>query len=191
MTDPLFENTRSYLDEETGCTVGDFTVSSRRRWNYENNCAAIVCYVSTGLASSSTQLTELSGDIIQRHQQLAKALTADNVIDILSYIVNKLLKAKGAQSSPVIVDPLAQSTANSCTNNHSNSTNSTETRVPAIHLKVFYQVSSTPPINAIIQTISEFREQNSDRVSIAFSVLPASSLNNFSTFLSIYGIRHA
>lgn len=171
----------TYLDEETGCSVGDYTVSSRRRWNYENNCAAIVCYVSTGLASSSTQLTELSGEIIQRHQQLAKALTADNVTEILTYIVNKLLKAKGTHSPPI--DPL-------CNHNNCNN-NSNETRVPAIHLKVFYQVSSTPPINLIIQTISEYREQNADRVSIAFSVLPASSLHNFSTFLSIYGIRHA
>lgn len=180
------------LDEETGCTVGDYTISSRRRWNYENNCAAIVCYVSTGLASSSTQLTELSGDIIQRHQKLATALTADNVTDVLTYIVNKLLKAKCAQSSPII-DPTMLSTTNSCNNNNNNNNNnnSNETRVPAIHLKVFYQVSSTPPINLIIQTISEFREQNADRVSIAFSVLPASSLHNFSTFLSIYGIRHA
>lgn len=146
--------------------------------------------MSTGLASSSTQLTDLSGDIIQRHQNLARALTVDNVTDTLTYIVNKLLKAKGTQSSPV-VDP---SMTNSC-NNINNHSNGTETRVPAIHLKVFYQVSSTlnqdGKVNLIIQTISEFREQNADRVSIAFSVLPASSLHNFSTFLSIYGIRHA
>lgn len=172
------------LDEETGCSVGDYTVSSRRRWNYENNCAAIVCYVSTGLASSSTQLTELSGDIIQRHHQVVKGLTVDNVTAILTYIVNKLLKAKATQSPPVIVEP-------STANNHANNSASNETRVPAIHLKVFYQVSATPPIQHIIQTIADFREQNTDRVSIAFSVLPASSLHNFSTFLSIYGIRHA
>lgn len=148
--------------------------------------------MSTGLASSSTQLTELSGDIIQRHQNLAKAITVDNVTDILSYIVNKLLKAKSSQSSPIIDPSMLSSSYNSSSNNSiNNHNNSTETRVPAIHLKVFYQVSSTPPINLIIQTISEFREQNADRVSIAFSVLPASSLHNFSTFLSIYGIRHA
>lgn len=173
-------NLSIHLDEETGCSVGDYTVSSRRRWNYENNCASIVCYVSTGLASSSTQLADLSEDIIQRHQQKTKGLTVDNVNDILGYIVNKLLKAKGVPSA----DTLKQSS------NSSNST-SAETRVPAIHLKVFYQVSSTPPIDLIIQTISEYRETNAKRLSIAFTVLPASSLHNFSTFLSIYGIRHA
>ena len=120
------------LDEETGCSVGDYTVSSRRRWNYENNCAAIVCYVSTGLASSSTQLTDLSDDIIQRHQQLAKGLTVDNVTEILQYVVNKMLRSKGVPSA-YFVDAQKQS------NNSSNST-SAEIRLPAIHLKVFYQV---------------------------------------------------
>lgn len=118
------------LDEETGCSVGDYTVSSRRRWNYENNCAAIVCYVSTGLASSSTQLTDLSDDIIQRHQQLAKGLTVDNVTEILQYAVNKMLRSKGVPSA-YFVDAQKQS---------SNSSNSAEIRLPAIHLKVFYQV---------------------------------------------------
>lgn len=32
--------------EETGCSVGEYTVFSRRRWSFESNCAAIVCYVS-------------------------------------------------------------------------------------------------------------------------------------------------
>lgn len=36
------------LDEETGRSIGPYTISIRRRWNYENSCAAIVCYVSTG-----------------------------------------------------------------------------------------------------------------------------------------------
>lgn len=145
-----------------------------------------MCYVSTGSATSSTQLTDLSEDIIQRHQQLAQSLTVDNVNEILTYNVNKLLRAKGAPS-PISADMLKQST------NPSNSSSgvSTETRVPAIHLKIFYQVSSTPPIDLIIRNVNEFRDRNADQTSIAFSVLPASSLHNFSTFLSIYGIRHA
>jgi hypothetical protein len=35
-------------DEETGRCVSGFRVSIRRRWNYENNVSAVVCYVSTG-----------------------------------------------------------------------------------------------------------------------------------------------
>lgn len=142
-----------------------------------------MCYVSTGLASSSTQLCDLSEDIIQLHQLLAQGLTVDNVNEILEYNVNKLLKAKGVPS-PLSTEARKQST------NSSNST-SIEVRVPAIHLKVFYQVSSTPPIDLIVQTISEFRDRHAKQTSIAFTVLPASSLHNFSTFLSIYGIRHA
>lgn len=36
------------LDEETGCCVDNYRVSIRRRWNYENNVAAIVTYISSG-----------------------------------------------------------------------------------------------------------------------------------------------
>ena len=37
------------LDEETGCSINNqYVLSLRRRWNYENNCAAVICYVSTG-----------------------------------------------------------------------------------------------------------------------------------------------
>lgn len=135
----------AFSDEETGCSVGNYTVSSRRRWNYENNCAAIVCYVSTGLASSSTQLTDLSEDIIQRHQQLAKSLRVENVIEVLTYVVNKLLRSK---SAPTVVEK--QSTSNNT---------SAEIRLPAIHLKVFYQVRWAlllTPSNILSQYIKTF-----------------------------------
>lgn len=91
-----------------------------------------MCYVSTGLASSSTQLTDLSDDIIQRHQLLAKGLKVKNVNEILAYIVNKLLGSKGV-TSPTSFDTQKQSTT-------SNSTTNADVRLPAIHLKVFYQV---------------------------------------------------
>lgn len=173
-----------HLDEETGCAVGDYTVFSRRRWNYENNCAAIVCYVSTGLASSSTQLMDLSDDIIHRHRQLSQTLTADNITEILMYTVNKLLKAKGAP--PPLPTELNAFNQLSCQINCNCST----TQVPAIHLKIFYQVSAVPPIELLIQTIADFKKRCAAQTTIAFTVLPACSLQNFSTFLSICGIRH-
>lgn len=37
-----------FADEETGRCVGNFKVAIRRRWNYENDVSAIVCYLSTG-----------------------------------------------------------------------------------------------------------------------------------------------
>jgi hypothetical protein len=41
-------------DEETGRCVSGFRVSIRRRWNYENNVSAVVCYVSTGKSTFTT-----------------------------------------------------------------------------------------------------------------------------------------
>lgn len=39
---------QTFIDEETGCCVDNYRVSIRRRWNYENNVAAIVTYISSG-----------------------------------------------------------------------------------------------------------------------------------------------
>lgn len=140
--------------------------------------------MSTGLASSSTQLTDLSDDIIQRHRQVAQSITVDNVNEILTYTVNKLLKAKGSSStSSTTQDNGNESFA-------SRRTSITPPQVPAIHLKIFYQVSAQPPIDLLIQTILDYKHQRAAQVAIAFTVLPAYSLQNFSTFLSICGIRH-
>lgn len=188
--------------------MGDYTISSRRRWNYENNCAAIVCYVSTGLATSSTQLMDLSDDIIQHHKQLAQNISVDNINEILLYTVNKLLKAKGAPQSLLVRSDNSNNQANiqinleyshnnnnmlsSSYNNNiiNNNNNSMVNSLPAIHLKIFYQVSAAPPIDLIIKTILDFKEQNSSATQIAFTLLPACNLQNFSTFISICGIRH-
>lgn len=159
---------------------------SRRRWNYENNCAAIVCYVSTGLATSSTQLVDLSDDIIQRHKKLAQSLTVDNIRDILKYTLNKLLKAKCC-SSIISTDGCSN---NIDSNNLPIRRNSSTPQLPAIHFKIFYQVSAQPQIDLLIDTILEFKESYATQTSIAFTVLPACNLQNFSTFLSICGIRH-
>lgn len=193
-------------DEETGCSVGDYTISSRRRWNYENNCAAIVCYVSTGLATSSTQLVDLSDDVIQHHKQLAQNITVDNINEILLYTVNKLLKAKGSPQPLLVRSDNTNNQANiqnsennvhsnnniisARNNNTNNNHNNNAQALPAIHLKLFYQVSASPPIDLVIKTILDFKEQNSSVIQIAFTLLPACNLQNFSTFMSICGIRH-
>lgn len=172
-----------FADEETGCSIGDYSVSIRRRWNYENNCAAIVCYVSTGSATSSTQLMDPSDDIVYRHRHLAHSLTAKNFTEILTYTVNKLLKAQ-VSSKPSTLTATAH-----CSSDLARRT-STTPHVPAIHLKIFYQVSAQPPIDLIFKTIREYKQQCADKVTIAFTLLPACSLQHFSTFLSICGIRH-
>ncbi|XP_046665035.1 diphthine--ammonia ligase [Homalodisca vitripennis] len=44
--------------EETGCVVGDCRVSLRRRWNYENSVAAVVCNVASGSSASNPSLSQ-------------------------------------------------------------------------------------------------------------------------------------
>uniref|UniRef100_A0A1I8MEF6 Diphthine--ammonia ligase n=1 Tax=Musca domestica TaxID=7370 RepID=A0A1I8MEF6_MUSDO len=178
--------------EETGCSISDYTISIRRRWNYENNCAAIVCYVSTGMASSTTQLTQLSDDVLTSHCRLAQNLTGENVEDIVTYVVNRLLKdyplAKSNENLNV------QTNASTTTLNNGSPINaagsSPTIAVPAIHLKVFYQVTATPSIDLLLTTLNDFRDKYHKTANIAFTVIPACSLNNFSTFLSICGVRH-
>ncbi|KAM7346834.1 uncharacterized protein ACRADG_006603 [Cochliomyia hominivorax] len=173
--------------EETGCSISDYTISIRRRWNYENNCAAIVCYISTGLASSTTQLTQLSDDILTNHCRLAQNLTSENMDEILTYVVNRLLKDYPIVKSSEILET---STTNNGSLNHQQQQQQHSTSIPAIHLKVFYQVTATPPVDLILTALNDFRQKCQNTANIAFTVLPACSLHNFSTFLSICGVRH-
>lgn len=212
---------------------------SRRRWNYESNCAAIVCYVSTGLATSTTQLTDLTDDIINRHCRLARALSAEHIDRILTYTLNRILKGHNMATLPVggnsgtvtvtnassnttttsssspLPPPLSPSptsglllhTDNNQFNQQSTTTppnhgstndpagtNATATATtqprPVIHFKIFYQVNAAPPIDLLIRSIDEFREKTASVARFAYTVLPAVSLQNFSTFLSICGIKH-
>lgn len=196
----------SFDYEETGCSVREYTISIRRRWNYENNCAAIICYVSTGLASSTTQLTQLSDDIINNHRQVAQNLTAESFDEVLTYVLNRLLKdypalkrldslsLQQSEDSTLVGDDCTTSstataaTAATTTNNYTSQPKNVN--IPAIHLKVFYQVSATPSVELLLNTLQEFRIKVADSAEIAYTVLPACSLHNFSTFLSICGIRH-
>lgn len=201
-----------FADEETGCSVSDYTISIRRRWNYENNCAAIVCYVATGLASSTTQLTQLSEDVLSNHCRVAQCLSAENLDEILTYIVNRLLKdypiAKRQQQQQQLPrdSDAEQTTQSTATSTETMSlpggggdqppaaapaaTSAGNHTLPAIHLKLFYQVNAAPPTDLLIQALHDFRIKCQEMASIVYTVLPACSLHNFSTFLSICGVRH-
>lgn len=65
--------------------------------------------------------------------------------------------------------------------------------IPAIHFRVFYQVNTTTsnqsPANLLIKTLKTFKD-STKTANIAFTVIPAYSLQNFGTFISISGIRH-
>ncbi|XP_017871015.1 PREDICTED: uncharacterized protein LOC108619156 [Drosophila arizonae] len=200
--------------EETGCSVSDYTISIRRRWNYENNCAAIVCYVATGLASSTTQLTQLSDDVLGNHYRLAQSLSAENLDEILTYIVNRLLKdyplAKRQQQQQQQQHLLLQREAEEQTalntatptepmslplqpggaGDQQQGATAAASTLPAIHLKLFYQVNAAPPTDLLLQALHDFRHKCQEMAAIVYTVLPACSLHNFSTFLSICGVRH-
>lgn len=153
------------------------------------------------MASSTTQLTQLSDDILTSHCRLAQNLTAENLDEILTYVVNRLLK-----DYPLLKSTDNVTLSNSTTNNglvdnqqptgiiantvSSNTNTATSPVVPAIHLKVFYQVTATPSIDLMLTALNDFRQKCQEKASIAFTVLPACSLHNFSTFLSICGVRH-
>lgn len=174
------------LDEETGCQVANqYVISIRRRWNYENNCAAIICYVSTGgfiacssfiyriifktklfsfvgQTTSSTKLTELSDETKKRHQSLTNTLNESHLNEIMKYILSKIMKGYPTTKPD---------------------------NVPAIHFRIFYQVMDPSPANLIIKSLRAFKEDTTT-ANIAFTVIPACSLQNYGTFISICGIRH-
>lgn len=197
--------------------MSDYTISIRRRWNYENNCAAIVCYVATGLASSTTQLTQLSEDVLGNHCRLAQGLSAENLDEILTYVVNRLLKdypitkrqrqleqqqqeelkansTATATEATVILSTvqaaLGGAGGDQQQQQQQQPTADANNTLPAIHLKLFYQVNAAPPTDLLLQALHDFRHKCQEMASIVYTVLPACSLHNFSTFLSICGVRH-
>ncbi|XP_048508586.1 diphthine--ammonia ligase isoform X2 [Athalia rosae] len=133
--------------EETGKCVGNFKVAIRRRWNYENNVSAIVCYLSTG---SSNSMGNLAVDTTLSFADL----NAAELTEAFEYLLCKL--TKGSQS----VNPIC-------------------------NLRIFYKVGSSPGPNFIQSVLSSFESRN-----IVTTIIPTTHLHNYSTFLSICGIRH-
>ncbi|XP_046749065.1 diphthine--ammonia ligase [Diprion similis] len=133
--------------EETGKCVGDFKVAIRRRWNYENNVSAIVCYLSTGSSNSMGNLA------VDTNLSFAE-LNAAELTEAFEYLLCKL--TKGSQ------------TVN-----------------PTCNLRIFYKVGSSPGPNFIQSVLSSFESRN-----IVTTIIPTTHLHNYSTFLSICGIRH-
>lgn len=192
--------------EETGCSIGDYSISIRRRWNYENNCASVVCYVTTGLATSTTKLTELSDDFLQHHHQLARSFSREQIHDTIAYVLRKLL-----QDYPVGNSPTNESgSSSSDEQNHHNNLHHhpqyhhqvsqhrivdgaepiAESGKPTVHLRIFYQVSAIASVQLLVEAIESFLSLPSNTARIVYTVVPACHLHNFSTFISICGLRH-
>lgn len=56
---------------------------------------------------------------------------------------------------------------------------------PTCNLRIFYKVGSFPGPNFLHDVLSKFSTQN-----LVITIIPAIHLHNFSTLLSICGIRH-
>uniref|UniRef100_A0A182Q7B8 Diphthine--ammonia ligase n=1 Tax=Anopheles farauti TaxID=69004 RepID=A0A182Q7B8_9DIPT len=184
--------------EETGCSIGEYSISIRRRWNYENNCASIVCYVSTGLATSTTKLTELTDDYLHHHSQLAQRITREQLHDTIAYVLRKLLQAYPGLLGTSPASPTASTTS---TNDNDLAMAAdllarapvptpAEVAKPAVHLRVFYQVDAIPSAQFLIDALESFLVSPVNVARIAYTVIPACHLQNFSTFISICGLRH-
>ncbi|KAL9696528.1 hypothetical protein quinque_016107 [Culex quinquefasciatus] len=186
--------------EETGCSIGDYTISIRRRWNYENNCASVVCYISTGLATSTTKLTELSDDCMHHHNQLSQKISREQIHDAIAYVLRKLL-----QDYPLGNSPSNDSSSSSDDPNptqqlvppphhhphhHNPGPVPSAATLPTVHLRFFYQVGAIGSVQALLEAIESFLSSPSNVARIAYTVVPACHLQNFSTFISICGLRH-
>lgn len=101
--------------EETGCNIGDYKVAITRRWNYENTVAAIVCNVATGSSPSTCQLSFPSEEACKSHRVRARAMTTEQLEEVLEYALNKLL--------------------GDCRD---------KDQRPAVKMRIFYQVWSAP-----------------------------------------------
>ncbi|KAL0101093.1 hypothetical protein PUN28_018744 [Cardiocondyla obscurior] len=133
--------------EETGKCVANFRIAIRRRWNYENNVSAIVCYMSTGSSNST-------GNLTTEASLPSTELNANELSEAFDYLLCKL--KKGSQSTN-----------------------------PTCNLRIFYKVGSFLGPSFLHNVLSKFSTQN-----LVITIIPATHLHNFSTLLSIYGIRH-
>ncbi|XP_043285189.1 diphthine--ammonia ligase isoform X2 [Venturia canescens] len=133
--------------EETGKCVGNFKVAIRRRWNYENDVSAIVCYLSTGSSNST-------GNLAMETTLTSPELTAAELTEAFEYLIAKLTKQSRTEN-------------------------------PTCSLRIFYKVGSSPSPRFIQDVLDAFSSRN-----LVTTIIPTMHLHNFSTFLSVCGIRH-
>lgn len=114
-----------------------------------------------GQTTSSSKLTDLTDDVRRRHEALTNSLNETHLQEIMKYILSKIMQGYPTSGE----------------------------NVPAIHFRIFYQVTNPSPANLIIKTLWAFKEATKT-ANIAFTVIPSCSLQNYGTFISICGIRH-
>lgn len=98
----------------------------------------------------------------KRHDELIQQLNEGHINEMMKYVLSKIMQDYPCKGE----------------------------KIPAINFRVFYQVSSNQtPANLLNETLKAFKE-STKTANIGFTVIPACSLQNFGTFISISGIRH-
>ncbi|GLH09585.1 Uncharacterized protein GBIM_14654 [Gryllus bimaculatus] len=147
--------------EETGCCIGDFRVSIRRRWNYENNVSAVVCYVSsvgtgsllTGLESGDGQTRSSNETTPALTPQPPEEMSDEHLSEVICYTLAKLLRKADAAT--------------------------------VCNIRFFYKVGVAPNPERINSVLA-----HAEGFNIVHSIIPVCQLHNAHTFLSICGVRH-
>jgi len=156
--------------EETGCSIGDFCISLKKRWNYESECVAAICTVGTYISSPTTPTTPTAAMPAPTFDVELKTsgheMSSEQLYQVLEYLIRKML--------PVTTSP-------------------TETlpepnRKPtAVHIRVFYHILKAPQF---LYDVTEAFRQNMTNVQIIFSIIPVSGLQRENDFISIVAIKH-
>lgn len=176
----------------------------------------------TGLATSTTQLTQPTEEVLSNHTRAAQAMSADDLRELLNYVINRLLKDYSPIRSNENLNTLnvassSCSSAAKAANGEKGSSSSSSpgageesqdgrssttpvlSTSPAINLKVFYQVTASPSAELLLDTLHEQRRKIAANAAshafaapanLVYTVMPASGLHHFGTFLSICGVRH-
>ncbi|CAH0393653.1 unnamed protein product [Bemisia tabaci] len=83
--------------EETGCCINDYRISIRRRWNYENTVATVVCYVSTGSSVSNPGVSKSSTS-----ESNLLPISEEDLEKIIRYAIGKLLQGDQTPTDSVL-----------------------------------------------------------------------------------------
>lgn len=185
----------------------NLTISIRRRWNYENNCSAIVCNLSSpkdwNLYYTFMRRSISESDAASNEYTCAMTefdFDQETFISVLQYTVNKLLEGyPPKECASGSSDTISSSLGSSSYRRQSSRMSST----PTVYLKVFYHVHLSrqfPNFSTfIVDTLNRFRTdqwrdaagtEERQSVQFSFTALPTYGLLNKFTFLSINGIRH-
>lgn len=148
------------------------------------------CVSPPGLATSTTKLSELSDDCMHHHNQLSQKISREQIHDAIAYVLRKLLQDYPLGNSPSNDSSSSSDDHPTQVHHPHHGTGPSAATLPTVHLRFFYQVGAIGSVQALLEAIESFLSSPSNVARIAYTVVPACHLQNFSTFISICGLRH-